>query len=172
MAWIKALTSAASSALGDQFKEYVTCPEVNNNVIVQRGEVHHGSGNPGASEGIISNGSAIVIPEGMAMMIVDNGKVQEFSAEPGTFTWDTSSEPSIFTGGLGKGILDTFKTIGSRFTFGGQTAKDQRVYYINIKTIPGMPFGSQQPETIMDSVEVFKLLIMVTLISKLMIHLF
>jgi membrane protease subunit (stomatin/prohibitin family) len=152
MGLIKALTSSASSALGDQFKEFVTCPEVANNVIVQRGEIHHGKGNPGASEGVISNGSAIVIPEGMAMMIVDNGKVQEFSAEAGTFTWDTSSEPSIFTGGLGKGILDTFKTIGSRFTFGGQTAKDQRVYYINIKTIPGMPFGSQQPETIMDSV--------------------
>ena len=152
MGLIKALTSSASSALGDQFKEFVTCPQVANNVIVQRGEIHHGKGNPGASEGVISNGSAIVIPEGMAMMIVDNGKVQEFSAEAGTFTWDTSSEPSIFTGGLGKGILDTFKTIGSRFTFGGQTAKDQRVYYINIKTIPGMPFGSQQPETIMDSV--------------------
>jgi membrane protease subunit (stomatin/prohibitin family) len=152
MALIKALTSAATTALGDQFKEYVTCPTTENNVIIQRGEVHHGAGNPGASEGVISNGSAIVIPQGMAMMIVDNGKVAEFSAEPGTFTWDTSSEPSIFIGGLGKGLLNTIKTIGNRFTFGGQTAKDQRVYYINIKKIMSNPFGSQQPETVEDPV--------------------
>ncbi|MBR4618486.1 MAG: SPFH domain-containing protein [Bacilli bacterium] len=152
MGLIRALVSATSTALGDQFKEFVDCPQVDNNVIIQRGTVHHGSGNPGAQDGIISAGSAIVVPEGMAMMIIDNGKVTEFTAEPGTFTWDTSSEPSIFTGGLGKGILNTFKTIGSRFTFGGQTAKDQRVYYVNIKTIPGNTFGSQQPETIFDPV--------------------
>lgn len=152
MGLIRALLSSTSSALGDQFKEYVTCPEVDNDVIIQRGEVHHGEGNPGASEGVISNGSLIVVPEGMAMMIVDNGKIAEFTAEAGPYTWDTSSEPSIFTGGLGKGILNTFKTIGSRFTFGGQTAKDQRVYYVNIKKIMANPFGSQQPEPIVDPI--------------------
>ncbi len=152
MGLIKATVNAATTALGDQFKEFVTCPQVANNVLVQRGEVHHGVGNPGASEGIISNGSAIVIPQGMAMMIVDNGKIAEFSAEPGTYTWDTSSEPSVFTGGLWKGIVDSVKTVGSRITFGGQTAKDQRVYYVNTKVIPGMPFGSQKPETVFDPV--------------------
>lgn len=152
MGLIRALVSATSQSLGDQFKEYVTCPEIANDVIIQRGEVHHGSGNPGAQEGIISNGSTIAVPEGMAMMIIDNGKIAEFSAEPGTYTWDTSSEPSIFTGGLGQGILNTFKTIGKRFTYGGQPAKDQRVYFINIKNIPGNTFGSQQPETIFDPV--------------------
>ena len=152
MGLIKAAVSAGSTVLGDQFKEFVTCPQVSNKVIVQRGEVHHGVGNPGASEGIISNGSAIVIPQGMAMMIVDNGKIAEFSAEPGTFTWDTSSEPSVFTGGLWKGIKESISTLGSRITFGGQTAKDQRVYYINTKVIPGMPFGSQKPETVFDPV--------------------
>ena len=152
MGLIRALASATSSALGDQFKEFVTCPEVDNNVVVQRGIVNHGKGNPGASEGVISNGSAIVVPQGMAMMIIDNGKVVEFSAEAGTYTWDTSSEPSIFTGGLRQGILDTIKTIGNRFTYGGQTAKDQRVYYINVKVLPAVPFGSQQAETVYDPI--------------------
>lgn len=152
MGLIKALTSSVSSGLGDQFKEFVECPQIENDVMIARGVVKHGSGNSNPSEGVISNGSAIVVPEGMAAAIIDNGKVVEFTAEAGTFTWDTSSEPSIFTGGLGKGIIDTIKTIGSRITFGGQTAKDQRVYYINIKPIPGNTFGSMQPEPIYDPV--------------------
>ena len=84
------------------------------------------------------------------MMIIDNGEIKEFTAEAGTFYFDTSSEPSIFTGGLGKGIIDTFKTIGKRFTYGGQTAKDQRVYYVNLLTITGNKFGSPQPKKITD----------------------
>lgn len=152
MGLIKALTSSVSSGLGDQFKEYVTCPTVENDVIIVRGEVHHGEGNKNFSDGVISNGSAIAIPEGMAMMIVDNGKIAEFSAEAGTYTWDTSSEPSIFAGSLGQSIVDSIKTIGSRITYGGQPAKDQRVYFVNIKVIPGNLFGSQQPETIADPV--------------------
>ena len=152
MGLIKATLSSVSSGLGDQFKEFVECPQVNNDVIIQRGLVKHGDGNKNYSEGIISNGSTIAVPEGMAMMIVDNGKIVEFTAKAGTYTWDSSSEPSLFTGGLGKGIINTFKTIGSRITYGGQEAKDQRVYFVNIKTIPGQTFGSAQPETVFDPV--------------------
>ena len=150
MGLIKALSNAASTALGDQFKEFVTCPTIAKNVLIQRGIVNHGKGNSNPSEGVISNGSTIVVPQGMAMMIIDNGEIKEFTAEPGTFYFDTSSEPSIFTGGLGKGIIDTFKTIGKRFTYGGQTAKDQRVYYVNLLTIVGNKFGSPQPKKITD----------------------
>lgn len=152
MGLIKAALSSVSSGFGDQFKEFVECPQIENDVIIQRGVVKHGDGNKNFSEGIISNGSTIAVPEGMAMMIIDNGKIVEFTAEPGTYTWDTSSEPSIFTGGLGKGIINTFKTIGSRFTYGGQEAKDQRVYFVNTKVIPGNTFGSSQPETIFDPI--------------------
>lgn len=152
MGLIKAALSATGSAFGDQFKEFVECPTVANDVIIQRGIVKHGEGNKNYSEGVISNGSTIAVPQGMAMMIVDNGKIVEFSAEPGTYTWETSSEPSIFTGGLGEGLINTFKTIGTRFTYGGQEAKDQRVYFVNIKVIPGNTFGSSQPETIADPV--------------------
>lgn len=150
MGLIKALSNATSTALGDQFKEFVNCPTISKNVLIQRGTVNHGAGNSNPSEGVISNGSTIVVPQGMAMMIIDNGEIKEFTAEAGTFYFDTSSEPSIFTGGLGKGIIDTFKTIGKRFTYGGQTAKDQRVYYVNLLTITGNKFGSPQPKKITD----------------------
>ena len=150
MGLIKAISNATSTALGDQFKEFVNCPTIAKNVLIQRGTVKHGSGNSNPSEGIISNGSTIVVPQGMAMMIIDNGEIKEFTAEAGTFYFDTSSEPSIFTGNLGKSIVDTFKTIGKRFTYGGQTAKDQRVYYVNLLTITGNKFGSPQPKKITD----------------------
>lgn len=150
MGLIKAITSSVSQTLGDQFKEFVTCPSIDSNVLIQRGIVNHGRGNKNPSEGVISNGSAIVVPEGMAMMIIDNGEIKEFTATPGTFTYDTSSEPSIFTGKLGEGIKNTFKTIGKRFTYGGMPARDQRVYYVNLLVITGNKFGSPQPKKITD----------------------
>ena len=150
MGLIKALSNAATTALGDQFKEFVNCPTIEKNVLVQRGIVKHGEGNTNPSEGVISNGSTIVVPQGMAMMIIDNGEIKEFTADAGTFYYDTSSEPSIFTGNLGEAIINTFKTIGKRFTYGGQTAKDQRVYYVNLLTITGNKFGSPQPKKITD----------------------
>ena len=150
MGLIRALQASASSTLGDQFKEFVTCPQTPKGFLVQRGEVHHGKGNKHAEEGVLSNGTRIAVPEGMAMMIIDNGAVKEFTAEPGEYTFDTSSEPSIFTGSLGEGIKNTFKTIGQRFTYGGQTARDQRVYYVNLLNITGNKFGSPQPKKITD----------------------
>ena len=150
MGLIKALTSSVSSGLGDGFKEFVVCPETEKNVLIQRGEVRHGDGNRKPSEGIITNGSAIVVPEGMCMMIIDNGAITEFTAETGTYKYDNDSEPTVFEGGFFKGIGDTIKTIGKRITFGGQTAHDQRVYYINTKVIPGNKFGSPQPKKITD----------------------
>ena len=150
MGLIKAATTSVASALGDQFKEFVTCPEAEKNVLIQRGEVNHGKGNRNPSKGVITKGSAIVVPQGWAMMVIDNGAITEFSSEPGTFTYDSSTEPSVFTDGLGKGIKDTIKTIGKRITFGGQPAKDQRVYYVNLLTITGNKFGSPQPKKITD----------------------
>ncbi len=151
MGLIKALTSSTGSSFGDQFKEYVTRPQVDEkNVLIVRGEVKHGEGNKNPSEGVISNGSKIIVPENWAMMLIDNGKIVEFSSEPGEFIYDNGSEPSIFYGGLGKGIVETIKTIGNRFTFGGQTARDQRVYYVNLLTVLGNKFGSAQPKKITD----------------------
>lgn len=152
MGLISAAIGSAATTLGDTFKEVVSCPEVDNNVIIQRGVVSHGSGNLVHSEGVISAGSKIIVPQGMAMMLVDNGKIVEFTDTPGDYIWDSSSEPSIFVGNLGKSIVNTIKTLGSRITYGGQSAKDQRVYYVNVKLLPSIPYGSQQPETIVDPV--------------------
>ena len=150
MGLIKAVTSSISSTLGDQFKEFVTCPENGGNYIIQRGYVQHGKGNRNPQEGILSKGTAIAVPEGMSMMVIDNGQIVEFTAEPGVFVFDNSTEPSIFAGNFGQNLIESIKTIGSRITFGGQTAKDQRVYYINTKRIAGNKFGSPQPKKITD----------------------
>ena len=152
MGLISAAIGSAATTLGDTFKEVVTCPEIDNNVIIQRGVVSHGSGNLVHSEGVITAGSKIIVPQGMAMMIVDNGAIVEFTDTPGDYIWDSSSEPSIFVGNLGKSIVNTIKTLGNRITYGGQAAKDQRVYYVNTKILPAIPYGSQQPETIVDPV--------------------
>lgn len=150
MGLIKAVTSSVSSGFGDQFKEFIDCPAVAGNVLIQRGQVNHGDGNKNPSEGIITKGSQIVVPEGMAMMIVDNGAIADFSAEPGIYTYEQSSEPTVFDGGFFKGIKDTIKTIGRRITYGGQPAHDQRVYYVNTKVMMGNKFGSPQPKKITD----------------------
>lgn len=150
MGLIRAAVDALSSGFGDQFKEFVNCPTIEKNVLIQRGVVSHGDGNSNPTEGVISKGSAIVVPSGMAMMIVENGAIKEFSAQEGTFIFDSSTEPSIFAGNLGESIIDSIKTIGSRITYGGQAAKDQRVYYINLLNIPNNKFGSPQPKKITD----------------------
>ena len=150
MGLIKAFTTSTSSTLGDQFKEYVTCPTMDGGVLVQRGLVHHGEGNKNPTENIISNGSAIAVPEGTAMMIIENGKILEFSAVAGTYTFDKGTETSVFEGGFGKGLVDAIKKMGKRTTFGGEAANDQRVYYINLLAITGNTFGSPQPRKITD----------------------
>ena len=152
MGLLKATTNSISQVVGDQFKEFITPATSDKTVLVQKGVVNHGSGNSNPTEGIITNGSKIVIPEGYAMMIVDNGAIKEFSAEAGEFIWDQSSEPSVFEGGFFKGIGDSIKRIGNRITFGGQTAHDQRVYYVNLLNITGNKFGSTNTETIFDPV--------------------
>lgn len=150
MGLIKAVTSSVSSGLGDQFKEFIMCPSTANNVLIQRGQVEHGDGNKNPSEGIITKGSQIVVPEGMAMMVIDNGAIADFSAEPGTYTYEQSTEPTVFDGGVFQGIKDTIKNIGRRITYGGQPAHDQRVYYVNTKVMMGNKFGSPQPKKITD----------------------
>ena len=152
MGLLKATTGSISQVIGDQFKEFITPATSDKTVLVQKGVVNHGSGNSNPTEGIITNGSKIVIPEGYAMMIVDNGAIKEFSAEAGEFIWDQSSEPSVFEGGFFKGIGDSIKKIGNRITFGGQPAHDQRVYYVNLLNITGNKFGSTNTETIFDPV--------------------
>ena len=147
MGLIKAALGAAGGVMADQWKEYFYCEAIPENVMAVRG-LHRVSGrstNYKGSENIISNGSVVAVADGQCMIIVDQGKVTELCAEPGEFVYDSSTEPSIFSGQLGTSILDTFKTIGKRFTFGGEPPKDQRVYYFNTKELIGNKYGTPSP---------------------------
>lgn len=147
MGLIKAITGAVGGILADQWLEYFYCDSMDENVLVTKGEKKRGkrSSNTKDSDNIISNGSGIVVNEGQCMMIVEQGKVVEFCAEPGSFTYNNTTEPSIFYGSLGKNLLDTFKNIGKRFTYGGEPGNDQRVYYFNTKEIIGNKYGTPNP---------------------------
>lgn len=147
MGLIKAATGAAGGTLADQWKEFFYCDSLDNDTLMVRGKkrTDKRSSNTKGHDNVITNGSGIAVADGQCMMIVDQGKIVEVCAEPGEYTYDMSSEPSIFCGSLGEGIKATFQTIGKRFTFGGDTAKDQRVYYFNTKEITDNKFGTANP---------------------------
>lgn len=147
MGLIKAGAGALGGTLADQWKEYFYCEAMEKDVMVTKGKKRTSgrSSNTKGNDNIISNGSVVAVADGQCMMIVEQGKVVEVCAEPGEFRYDTSSEPSIFMGSLGKSIVDTFQTVGRRFTFGGDTGKDQRVYYFNTKELVDNKFGTPNP---------------------------
>lgn len=147
MGLIKALTGSVGGTLADQWKEFFYCEAMDKEVMMTKGrkKVSGRSSNIKGNDNIISNGSGIAVADGQCMIIVEQGKVVEVCAEPGAFTYDRSTEPSIFSGSLGKSILDTFKTVGRRFTYGGDIGKDQRVYYFNIKELMDNKFGTPNP---------------------------
>ena len=147
MGLIKAGIGALGGTLADQWKEFFYCDAMDKDVMVTKGQkrVSGRSSNTKGSDNIISNGSGIAVADGQCMIIVEQGKVVEVCAEPGEFTYDASTEPSIFAGSLGESIKNTFKTIGKRFTYGGDTGKDQRVYYFNTKELIDNKFGTPNP---------------------------
>ncbi|MCR4656556.1 MAG: SPFH domain-containing protein [Lachnospiraceae bacterium] len=147
MGLIQATGEAAASSFADAWREFFYCEALPADVLVQRAFKRTGkrSSNTKGHDNIISNGSIVAVADGQCMVIVDQGQVVELCAEPGEFVWDASSEPSIFYGSLGSNILNTFKKIGRRIAFGGDTAHDQRVYYINTKEIPGNKYGTANP---------------------------
>ncbi len=147
MGLIKAGVGALGGVLADQWKEFFYCDSLPNEVLMRKGQKRTSdrSSNTKGESNIISNGSLIAVADGQCMIIVEQGKIVEVCAEPGEFKYDSSTEPSIFSGSLGSSILDTFKLIGKRFTFGGDTAKDQRIYYFNTKEIMGNKFGTKNP---------------------------
>ena len=148
MGLIKAATGAAGGVLADQWREYIYCDSLAADVLAVKGAKRISdkrSSNKKAEDNIITNGSIIAVNEGQCMMIVDQGEVVELCAEPGEFVYDSSSEPSIFFGSLGEQIKKSFSVMGKRIGFGGDTAKDQRVYFFNTKEILGNKYGTPNP---------------------------
>ena len=147
MGLIKAITGAAGGTLADQWKEYFYCDAMPADTLVVKGRkrVSSRSSNTKGTENIISSGSVIAVADGQCMLIVEQGKVVELCAEAGEFVFDASTEPTIMAGNLSESIPAVFKTIGKRFTFGGEAPKDQRIYYINTKEIIGNKYGTPSP---------------------------
>ncbi len=147
MGLIKAALGAAGGVMADQWKEYFYCEALPANVLAVKGRkrVSGRSSNTKGTDNIISNGSVIAIADGQCMMIVEQGKIVDVCAEPGEYTYDMSTEPSIFAGNLGDSIKAAFQTMGKRFTFGGEAPKDQRIYYFNTKEMVGNKYGTANP---------------------------
>lgn len=148
MGLLKAITGAAGSALADQWRDYIYCDSLDGDTIVAKGEKRttSRSANTKGSLDIISQGSIISIADGQCMIIVEQGKIIDVCAEPGEYIYDSSTEPSVFTGKLDKeNIFRIFEVIGKRFTYGGMPAMDQRVYYFNTKEFTGNPYGTPAP---------------------------
>ena len=147
MGLINAALGSAGGVLADQWRDYFYCESIPSDVLMVKGKkrVSARSANKKGSDNIISNGSIININEGQCMMIVESGMIVDVCAEPGEYVYDTSTEPSIFTGDLEGNIKAVFQTVGKRFTFGGEAPKDQRIYFFNTKELTGFKFGTPNP---------------------------
>lgn len=147
MGLIKAALGSVGGILSDQWREYFYCDSMEAGVLVSKGSKRTSgrSSNTRGSDNVISNGAVIAVNEGQCMMIVEQGQIVEFAAEAGEFTWNASTESSIFYGGLGNGLKGSWENLKRRFTFGADTAKDQRVYFFNIKEIVGNKYGTPSP---------------------------
>ena len=147
MGLISAALGAAGGVLADQWKEYFYCEALPDNVLVTKGQkrVSGRGSNTKGNDNVITNGSIIAVADGQCMIIVEQGKIVEVCAEAGEFKYDNTVAPSIFSGSLGQSIKDVFAQIGKQFTFGGQPASDQRVYYFNTKELIGNKYGTPSP---------------------------
>ena len=146
MGLIRAGLNAAGGVLADQWKEFFTCEAIPEGVLALKGRKSGGRrGTNRGSDNVITTGSVILVADGQCMMIVDQGRIVEFAAEPGEYTYDASTEPTIFCGDLGEGVAKSFTEFGRRFTFGGEPPKDQRIYYFNTKELTGNKYGTPSP---------------------------
>lgn len=149
MGFIKAGVGALGGTLADQWREFFYCESMNAETLVTKGDKRVSSNgrssNIHGEENIISNGSTLAVNDGQCAIIVENGMIVDVCAEPGEFVYDTSIQPSFLYGPLGEGIKGSFLQFGKRFTYGGDTGADQRIYFFNTKEIVGNRYGTVQP---------------------------
>ena len=159
MGLIKMATAAVRSALADQVLDFFYCDKLPDEVLLKKGKIRNINGTNqsrygvvnNASQNVISDGSIIAVNEGQGIILVEDGEVVDLCMEAGHYRVDKMSEPSVFAGRFGHQLVETFKTMGKRFTFGGDVGKDQRVYFVNLRPIMGGKFGSKSPIDYLDN---------------------
>lgn len=132
MGLIKAAVSAVGSTLHDQWKEYIRCEDLGQDILMKR---------VSTPNGVISKDSAIQVAPGQIAIIFQNGQILDATAEDGLYTFDQSTSPSFFAGQFG----EVFKEMWTRFTYNGGTSKEQAVFYLNAKEIMDNKFGTPAP---------------------------
>ena len=151
MGIIKATVSAIGGGLADQWLEVIEAGDMSDTTVFKKGEAVRGgdrrnSNRKGTSD-TISNGSVIHVYPNQFMMLVDGGKVVDFTAEEGYYKVDNSSAPSLFAGQFGDALKDTF----SRIKFGGVPSYSQKVFFVNTQEIKGIKFGTRAPVNYFDN---------------------
>ena len=149
MGLIQAALAAAGGVLGDQWKEFFYCDSLSPEILVAKGHRRKSSrwsSNDG-NDNVITNGSKISVNDGQCMMIVQQGKVIDLCADAGEYIYDKSTEPSLFNNNktIVENIQDIFFAMKERFTYGGDVARDERIYYFNTKEIVGNKYGTPTP---------------------------
>lgn len=147
MGILKAALTAASSTMADQWLEFYSCESMPVDALVVRAKRQTGkrSSNTKGNENVISDGSKIVVNEGQAMIMVEQGVITEIATEAGVYTYNSSESPSIFSSSFGKGLVNTFKDMWDRIKHGGDAARDQKIYFFNMKEIMDNNFGTLSP---------------------------
>ncbi len=149
MGLIAAGLNAIGGTLASQWKEYFYTDALPDNVLATKAQKQtkgRFGGRHNEDDNIISDGSVIAVADGQCMIIVDQGKIVDFCAEPGEYIYDLNGEPSIFYGAFnGEKIKAILKATFDRFSFGGQAGRDQRVYFFNTKEILGNKYGTPSP---------------------------
>lgn len=148
MGLIKAIKATVGGSLADQWLEVIEPDNMGGMTVMTRGVNNSGKGsNKKGNKDVISNGSVIHVYEGQFMMLLDGGKIVDYSAEPGYFKVDNSSTPSMFGGTLDSVLTSSF----DRFRYGGTTPTAQKVYYLNLQEIKGIKFGTRSPINYFDN---------------------
>ncbi len=147
MGLLLAGVGSMSGVLADTWRDYIYCDSLEANVLAAKGvkRVTGRSSNYKGDENIITDGSIVAVNEGQCMVIVEQGAIVDVVAQAGEYVYDSGTEPSVFGGTLGDGLQRSFEVMKKRFTFGGDTGKDQRVYFFNTKEIVGNKYGTANP---------------------------
>lgn len=142
MGLIKAFTGSVLSYIGDVWEDYIYCDSLDNDTLVKRG---HKKSSPGAGnqgdDNVITEGSRIAVNAGQMLIVVENGRIIDFTAEQGGYEFQSKTEPSAFCGDLKEALKISAEEVAKRFQFGGIPSNDQRAYFVNTKEIMNNRFG-------------------------------